>query len=732
MIIRTVNIICLAVLFLELVILAANLIFKNRAERIAFLRSFKSGGCAMIYIIAVPLYCLGYVYGGGEVIPSFFKATSKILNLVVLQYDTEGISALMEADALYNFSIYLCFFIVFINAILLALSLISQYAWSIVEGVKIVLLKAPKLYVFGKCDENVTIYKSDKTRSKAIIADFSKEEKDKLYLERVTYISSPSLEKSASALLKLGKKAAREQLVVINTGDDEQNLGLVRTIIDKIDALPAEERESLLFNLRVFVFGSPKYETIYTDAVAKGHGCIQYVNKYKKAVVDFVEKYPFTAFMDDRHIDYDTSLLRDGVDVNALLVGFGNTNRHAFLLSVANNQFLCRGANGSPELKQVNYHIFDKIDAKNDKNLNHSYYRYKIKLPTMREDEYLPLPALPAKETYYKMDINNEEFYSNIKKIVTASKNDVNFIIIAYGNDLDNIDLAQKLAEKRSEWGLDNLVIFVKTRREHKESMLEGVENCYFFGNEEETVYNIDKIVNNSFYNMAQMRNEIYDLEYNITHNKNLVLDEAHIEENHLASYKQWYVSKSQFERDNSMYCCLSLRSKLHLMGLDYLPADDGSAAGLSEEEYFEIYARGDMPKSEKYKALINGKKIYDYTLDFPDSKRKNLAILEHYRWNSFLISRGMVPATVEQIKDEKIVLENGKVKFTNGKSYALRRHGNLTSFEGLEEFRRMVAKRDGCDELEADVIKYDYQLLDDAHWLLEKNGYKIVKRVGE
>ena len=27
-----------------------------------------------------------------------------------------------------------------------------------------------------------------------------------------------------------------------------------------------------------------------------------------------------------------------------------------------------------------------------------------------------------------------------------------------------------------------------------------------------------------------------------------------------------------------------------------------------------------------------------------------------------------------------------------------------------------------------ADVIKYDYQLLDDAYWLLNSNGYKIIR----
>jgi hypothetical protein len=73
--------------------------------------------------------------------------------------------------------------------------------------------------------------------------------------------------------------------------------------------------------------------------------------------------------------------------------------------------------------------------------------------------------------------------------------------------------------------------------------------------------------------------------------------------------------------------------------------------------------------------------------------------------------------------------LVKGEEKYTNGKNYELRRHGNLTTFEGLVEFRQMLAKRDGKREEEKDVIKYDYQLLDDAHWLLDAVGCKIVKR---
>ena len=40
-----------------------------------------------------------------------------------------------------------------------------------------------------------------------------------------------------------------------------------------------------------------------------------------------------------------------------------------------------------------------------------------------------------------------------------------------------------------------------------------------------------------------------------------------------------------------------------------------------------------------------------------------------------------------------------------------------------------MTAERDNVSEEVTDVIKYDYQLLDDAYWLLSTNGFKIIKK---
>lgn len=224
------------------------------------------------------------------------------------------------------------------------------------------------------------------------------------------------------------------------------------------------------------------------------------------------------------------------------------------------------------------------------------------------------------------------------------------------------------------------------------------------------------------------MRNGIYDLEYRVTTDKSFELNESTVLESRALSDKNWFTTKSRLERESSLYCCLSLQSKLNLMGLEYCGIDENDLPAMSETEYINYYAGDDLPDTASYGIEVDGKKIVKYTLNFPQSKRKNLAILEHFRWNSFMITKGMIPASKDKILNE-LNEKNGKMHHTNGKNYRLRRHGNLTTFDGLVTFRRMVAERDRGDEADYDVIKYDYQLLDDAYWLLSKNGYKIVKR---
>ena len=224
------------------------------------------------------------------------------------------------------------------------------------------------------------------------------------------------------------------------------------------------------------------------------------------------------------------------------------------------------------------------------------------------------------------------------------------------------------------------------------------------------------------------MRNEVYSVEYAVTHNEGKSVTEEEIRQIKEKADRNWYEKLTQMERDSNLYGCLSLRMKLNLIGLDYCPESE-EKKGLSESEYMSIYAKNDLPDATYYSVTADGKPIIHYGIVFPDSCRKNLAIHEHLRWNSYMISKGTIPATKDQILNEEVYdPDDGAMKKTNGKNYKLRRHGNLTTFEGLVEFRKMIAKRDSVSEESRDVIKYDYQLLDDAYWFLKKTGYKIYK----
>lgn len=718
--------ICFALLTLSGLYVIISIICKSRMDRISFVRSFKKGKCIAIFIVAIPLLCLGYLYAGASFIDGVLNAISHVVDFVVLKFSISKVGALLEANLFYKITIYYCCVLVIINAILFAFSFVGEQIWQFGNMFVRIFTKKDKLFIFGYNENSISIYNSNKMFYASIIDNISSKDRLELYKRKIKYVSLDDYSCFIDEILKSVLKN-RDFTIVINSQDDESNLSICNLFNDKTAALTSEQKKNVFSHLRIYVFGDPKFETIYCDIVSESFGCIRYQNKYQMLAIDFIDKYPFTKFLDERHIDYSTSLVRPEIDINVCMIGFGKPNRQIFLTSVANNQFLTKTENGV-DLKQVRYHIFDKNIAENNKNLNHLYYRFKNECKEINIEEYLPLPDLPAIEQFHHLDINAPEFYCEIRQIITRSSMDVNFVIVSFESDLENIDMAQKLVEKRREWEAENLVIFVRTKQSHKEHFIFREKNVFFIGNEKECIYDINRIMSDKIFRMAQMRNEIYDLEYAITTDKDFVLNEESILQNRVRANKNWFLSKSQLERESSLYCCLSLQSKLNLIGLRYCEIEDNYLPAMTEEEYINYYAESDLPDIQTYGLEVEGKKVINYTLNFPESKRRNLAVLEHLRWNSFMISKGIVPATKEQILNETVEL-SGKLKHTNGKNYHLRKHGNLTTFDGLVEFRHMVAERDGGNEADYDVIKYDYQLLDDAYWLLSKNGYKIVKR---
>ena len=440
------------------------------------------------------------------------------------------------------------------------------------------------------------------------------------------------------------------------------------------------------------------------------------INKYQKLAICFVDRYPFTRFMDQSHLDYSTACVRNGTDINVCLIGFGKVNQQIFLTTVATNQFITKGKNGVQH-KPVNYHIFDKNAPQVAKNLENTYYRFRNECSNVDEKDYLPLPDMPANEKFWHMDVNSGEFRDAVREVITRSDKDVNFAVVSLGSDMENIIAARKLIEMRNEWDVKNFVIFVHVTSCYKVGHLIIAPDFFMFHD------NIDDFGIQQLIAMSIRRNYIYALQYQIAAGKEF---DSYLLSQVMNQAKIDWGEKNQILRESSLYGCLSLRSKLNMIGLSWCEMFINRQAPLSVEEYFKRYA-----VNTSIDCIVNGnisdKMIIKYGLDFPESLRKNLAILEHYRWNAFMISKGIIPATRAQIEHETTLVD-GKMKFTNGKSYELRRHGNLTTFEGLVEYRRIVAGRDNVDELDRDVIKYDYQIMDNAHWLLTECGFKIVE----
>ena len=747
MIYSGISIICIIALIIIAIGYALAIFRKERGKRIDFIRKFKKGNCAIVYMVAIPLYWIGHVYAGQSIFPAFFSAINKTMILVVLRYDMSSISSLLADSNVYTIAVYFCFVLVAINAMLFALSFLHQKIWEWFQRKYWDWCGKERLLIVGNNEDNLKIYSSEENRAVMLLDDISDKEKTKLYAKKVRFVSksydvydiSKKGEKNSEVndveayccklLLKCLSDSKKSCIIVINTKDDDRNLALCHKIIYYTNKFFKDKDASViadnLTRIRVYVFGMPAHENIYNSIMESSNGCIRYVNKYRQIAMDFVDRYPLTEFMTQEQIDYKTSLLRTGVNVNVAMIGFGKTNQQIFHTSVANNQFLCE-SDGKKVLKKVQYHIFDKHYSENNKNLNHNYYRFKNEFKEKidaqangQDDQYLPFPSLPADDHYDKLDINDSDFYKKIRQALDV-KGSFNYIIIGFGTDLENIDMAQKMLEKKQEWGMENTYVFVKVRGGDDGYSIFKRNDCFIIGDEERVVYNIASINDDIITTMAKMRNRIYSLEFSIASkpNKMLTLPVGKI---YAQADCDWYNKKTQFERESNLYACLSLRSKLHLMGMDYIHKDLITEENgiVTREAYMDCYAGDDIPLYYNTE-LADGKEIVKYGINFKDSRRTTMAIHEHFRWNSFMLSKGFVPSSKKEILDDKI---------KNGKNYFLRKHGNLTTFEGLVEFRKLIVQRDGQDESSADVIKYDYQLLDDAYWLLSNNNYQIISR---
>ena len=548
-----------------------------------------------------------------------------------------------------------------------------------------------RLLLVGSNADNLRIYESaEKGMSGMILAEKDKDTK-KLRDRSVHYYSANDAEAMEQTICgqirSVFSQGHKALTLIINTQNDEIDLRLcraaaecVRSRVDplrkEIEILKKEQRQpeeiekekrvvDALNRIRIVTVGDSDHQAVYMNLQGEACGVLKYTNKYQITAVEFIQQHPIT-----EHIVPDmlegNGCLTENSRFNVIFVGFGDTNRELFRYSFAANQLIGSSETGFPEMKPVHYHVFDKKDVLHDKNLNHSVFRYcesfwkAVRSGRLKQTDYLELPPVPAVITPHVVDINDEAYYEEIWDTCIENPDAVNYLIIAFSDDLNNIDLARRMAEKKNEWDLKNLHIFVKVRKQKNAEVdlsLPGGKLPYTpFGSEE---YDLKALLSNEAEDIAYRRRLSDSIERYREKNS---IPKTEIE---IAALYDWYMME-QDRRLSNVFNILGLHVKLHLMGLDYRPE---TGRGLTNDEYFGIYANGNEPEKSK-DAVSYRRAIYSYEGVLQkgqyrkDDMRTNLAVQEHYRWNAYMIARGFVPASFQQMREQK-VRDYKQIRFT-------------------------------------------------------------------
>ena len=583
------------------------------------------------------------------------------------------------------------------------------------------------LYIVGYNEDNLKIYKSASEDEAYILADLSKDDEAALYKEGIRFISAARPEYViADALTKEDGCIS----VIINTKSSDKNCEIAKSICAEVrkitDSFPDKDRVGLVTKLvtrfKAFVFGDAECTEELIGYENESLGTIRCVNPEERIALDFIDRYPIAKFIPRDKILPDTTV-SPSLNINVFLLGFDVLGARLLSASVANNQFLTR-IDGGLAAKQVKYTVFDH-GISNEIKDTLPMFRYERELVRFdknggikQSSRHLPLPPCPAIVDFVDDDCSNNPI--EMAREICKRENELLFVIINHPNSFTGLRTYRAICNIINEvHPSSDIFLFL---REHRDGSAEKFPLAYSYG-ESTLLGTAEGICSDRTFAMALERNRIYTLE-----SEYLVdIADGHFDGSFddiidAADYK-WYAKRTHSDRESNIYAVLSIRSKLNLLGLDYEAEPE---APINAEIYDAVYTKGEIKYIDGLD--IRGRKIpAALTYTFTDTTRGVLAHQEHLRWNSFMICGGFIPATIRNILKEK----NKDGAYTNGKNTKKRLHGNITTEAGLIEYRRIVAGRDKCDELSRDVICYDYQLMDDAVWLILSGGYKL-KRLKE
>lgn len=723
--IRAISILCMVYMVLVAGGTALRLLRADRQGRYMLLKNYNKGKFTLIYLSVLPLFLAGHLHNGKHVLDAVFSSFRNMLESVVLKFDFEAVEPLMDRSPIFAAAVIGAFILITVNTAMFFVILFSRQLQQFFRLLVIRRSNKPLLVLVGFNEQMQQVLSQADRKKTAVLVLAEADEKliETAYLQKCAYLAfsdgQPLMQTLEKVRPRYHKRVVR---VIIHTKDDITNLACATDAAETAQRLGMCVRSlDEQYGLKVFVFGSENSASAYIRLSEISAGCVQFINPQERVAMQFVDKYPLTSLLKPQDIDTETATVNELVHARMLFIGFGKTNRQLLQCYVRNNQVQTRREQDGKMMldeKPVDYFVYDVAAAQEEKNLNHNSFRYKQWLATADASQCLPLPQDPFQVTFRRQNINSADFYQTIRADLTAPMSEQtadtevgrNGIVVSLGSDLESLDVAEKLLEKLTEWDLDeNTTIFVHIRDDRmseRVALRQCGEKMVVFGNEKKEIFHPQHILREQLALMARRRH--------ISHTAEKYAQEDYQKACETA-LKKWCTEWTQVQRESNIYACLSLRLRLHLMGFDYLPQQaQGEDA---REAFLAAYQKGDPIVYTDKQA--DGRAVADYSdINFKyDTVRAVLARTEHQRWNAYMISNGYVPANRKEI-----------LTLSRAQMFRARKHANLTTFEGLVEYRKMMAGPT-CTEAQADVIRYDYQLMDDALWLLEKSGYKIVKR---
>jgi len=438
-------------------------------------------------------------------------------------------------------------------------------------------------------------------------------------------------------------------------------------------------------------------------------GRVRFFNLYEARAQKFIAENPITKLIPSSWIDTSKARLRKPYSIGSIFVGCGLTNQHLLRNTIANYQLL-----GTPYSVLIAGLDADNIEA-----------QFRNAAPGLFTE------TSDCRLAFAKLNVLHAEFYQQICAEIEGL--DYASVFIALGSDKLSIETALELRQRLYAAGLlqaadgdyqySRARIFVKVKQtslmtDH-EFLNEGWSGCEItvFGSADEVLSErhilqedldfLAKRIANSYWESAAKRGQ---------------------ESN---TYSTWD-SLSEFKRHTNRLAALSIRPKLNLLGFDLV--DDGQVTG---PEVLDAFQRAyDMEtalrlRSERKVGMDQEPKRFvdlverDQHGAIIDNARNNLARLEHQRWNAIHLANGWTQLPLSEVREAFRQDEKAK------------RHACIATYEGLTAVRRKQAEeavqsgsKQTLDEglIDADILCYDFDVMDRLPGLLENSRYRITK----